>query len=859
MASPGVLGSILIDFSTKGSFPGEESVSAARVEESALPGALVALNAAKTELETEIRQLSKDSAPDVDTWITHAQSIQNDIETSKQLASRIVRQAEADDKRLEEQEDTRTYVEFMAKEVELNEHLRQALEEMQRLNDQLDDAETLASEGNIMAALNMLGGIVLCFVSRRPNTDYGTEAWETISEVSPDTTVRAMKILNQRCLTLKHAIYEQFEIIFKALVVVNMDDRAITINQTIPSTPMTLTEATDILQRYKEVDKAAKQLWQDLDEAILRPRTELRAAPLPKIQIDENCIRTSEQLADNNIKALFKELESVICFLIENLPSELVKSLSDAMMPTLSARVKDLWLDTAVPASLDEIEKYQKALVQVQEFAKTLEVLGWPESHSFHRWVEDAHKNWLNKKKETVLDWTRNELSLGLGTPQVAERVQKKMVPRDEGMQITATSNAVDDAWDAAWDSDKEDSSPVEDERLPRDRPERNRGSLEEEQRNSSMTSTPLVPEEDDPADAWDWNDEDAADEAAVDPDASEPATTRDVSVVAQQNSNTELRQVVISEKFQTSSIPQAILKAVIGVLNDGAILTQPKNESLPISPAAPGLFNLPTLLLAEYRALSPLYYAENMNGNMYLLNDTVWLSDQLQDFAAQWKEREDIPERAVRMIKIDPEINKLISFGNRAYTNELIAQRTIIHDLLAGTQNFFQQEKDEIKDGIRFVIQQVRERNKAWFDIIPWSSCASATGSLVNAVASKLITDIFELPNIGVDEAEHIATIISKVEGLDDLFIKPGQHGANAVPLTGQFADKWFKLSFLNQVLQSNLADIKYLWTESELSYYFTAEEVVDLIGLSFENNTNVRQTIKEIKANPTPKEGSE
>lgn len=151
------------------------------------------------------------------------------------------------------------------------------------------------------------------------------------------------------------------------------------------------------------------------------------------------------------------------------------------------------------------------------------------------------------------------------------------MVPRNEGMQITATSNAVDDAWDAAWDSDKEITSPVEDERLHGGSPERNRSSLDEERRHSSMTSTSLVPEEDDPSDAWDWNDEDAADEAAVEPAASEPATTRDALDVAQQNSNTELREVVISEKFQTSSIPQAILKAVIGVLNDGAILTQPK------------------------------------------------------------------------------------------------------------------------------------------------------------------------------------------------------------------------------------------------------------------------------------------
>jgi len=64
---------------------------------------------------------------------------------------------------VEEQEDNRAYVEFMTKEVELNDHLRQALEEMQRLNDQLDEAETLASESNIIAALNILGGIVLCF------------------------------------------------------------------------------------------------------------------------------------------------------------------------------------------------------------------------------------------------------------------------------------------------------------------------------------------------------------------------------------------------------------------------------------------------------------------------------------------------------------------------------------------------------------------------------------------------------------------------------------------------------------------------------------------------------------------------
>jgi len=62
-----------------------------------------------------------------------------------------------------------------------------------------------------------------------------------------------------------------------------------------------------------------------------------------------------------------------------------------------------------------------------------------------------------------------------------------------------------------------------------------------------------------------------------------------------------------------------------------------------------------------------------------------MWLSDQLQDFVQQWKQRKDIPERVYGMIKLESEIKKLKSFGNRAYTNELVAQRTIINDLLAG------------------------------------------------------------------------------------------------------------------------------------------------------------------------------
>lgn len=180
------------------------------------------------------------------------------------------------------------------------------------------------------------------------------------------------------------------------------------------------------------------------------------------------------------------------------------------------------------------------------------------------------------------------------------------------------------------------------------------------------------------------------------------------------------------------------------------------------------------------------------------------------------------------------------------------------------GPQNFFQQDKSEIENGAKVVTRLIREKAEAWNKILTWSACASAVGSLVNTIATKLITDIFELPTIGVDDAALIAEILTLVEALDDLFIKPptpnnSKNGNQEPPmsLTAQFVDQWLKLSFLNQVLQSNLVDIRFLWKESDLSLYFSREEVVDLIKLSFENNEKVRGIIREIMEGELPRKG--
>jgi len=168
---------------------------------------------------------------------------------------------------------------------------------------------------------------------------------------------------------------------------------------------------------------------------------------------------------------------------------------------------------------------------------------------------------------------------------------------------------------------------------------------------------------------------------------------------------------------------------------------------------------------------------------------------------------------------------------------------------------------KNSLNSSIDPVISHVREQAAVWRGILPYSAWASAAGSLVNTIATRIISDVFDLTDISVDEAERIATVISRVEAMDSMFMKndiPGNNttGEDQIPMTSRFADKWMKMKFLSEVLQSNLAEVKFLWFESDLSIYFTVDEVVELVGLSFEKNQAVRGAIREIREKPFPKE---
>lgn len=279
---------------------------------------------------------------------------------------------------------------------------------------------------------------------------------------------------------------------------------------------------------------------------------------------------------DRTIKTLFADLEAVIRFLNERLPPEIAESLSRRMMPVICSRILEEWLDTAIPASLDDMVDYQKALAQVGDFATKLDEIKWPGADSLYDWVANAPKTWLSKRRETALDWTRNQLSLGIGEPQYAERIETRMVARDDGHHIATTGNTINDEWDAGWDDDEPE--PVQPEQNGQFHGHvKNRSSFEEERRVSEVT-TPIDAgeNEDDAADAWGWGDDDGAEEEAPNT-ASDLAAAQSSAPALARRITPETREMTLSEKYWTSSLPQPVYTTVVQIYNDGAQLTKPE------------------------------------------------------------------------------------------------------------------------------------------------------------------------------------------------------------------------------------------------------------------------------------------
>lgn len=505
--------------------------------------------------------------------MANAQSVQDDINRSKRLANDIVRQAEEpvlSGAAIQEAEDKFT---FLQAELAYNQRVQEALRGIKNVNQILDKVEAARDERRILDALRLL-----------------ERSWAALDALPAGQSVRVRRLLDLRAFELKSNVHDVFDHVWKTLMKVDTAARTLYFSAKTESEAMSLSDAVIGLQAYKEVDQRMSQLWHDIDQAVVGPRMDIDHPGAPAIVVDGDTLRAEGQ-ADKSIDSLFQDLDRLFSYFAERLPQDLIESLSALMMPEVVSRIISVWLDSAVPASLQEMEKFEEIMAAARQFCARLEELKFSGFNELQDWVENAPRVWLAKCRETALDTVRTRLSEGLGSPKQVERVEKQMVSRAEGQGLVAApataaaASAEDDDWGAAWDDEGE--QPDDPAREP----------------SQANTNAAAVGVEDDAADAWGWGEggeevegdtQEAAEiqpnqpnNADADDDAGDAWGWGDEDAPAEQpDRNTarrpstapaapEQREMTLKETYNISSMPEPVLQLIFAILEDGATLTQ--------------------------------------------------------------------------------------------------------------------------------------------------------------------------------------------------------------------------------------------------------------------------------------------
>ncbi|PHH79498.1 hypothetical protein CDD80_4609 [Ophiocordyceps camponoti-rufipedis] len=825
------LSEVIVSFCLQGSFP-DDIGKIAPVSGTDLRPTIEALASCKKQLEADIQTINQETLTNVSSWVSNTKKLQDDMIRSKSIANDILWQAEAPQASGQAVQDAEAKADFLCREVQYVQQLHGVLASLCRISRLLSDVERVNGEGRALESLRLL-----------------EQAWEALNNVGLQSGVQAL-----------------FDRQWKSLISFDVESGKFAVYSNVDSGTISLDQAAMGFKAFKEMDERMEQLWRSLDAAIISPRMDKSKTALQAIETEADELRLGGQ-TQGSIDALVSDMRRVFTFLAGKLPAELLKSLSGIIMAEFVPKIIQQWLNPAVPSSLAGLSGFEDMIRLVDGFCAFLTDKGYTGFDELKDWATKAPTIWLDKCRETALSEVRTRLMQGLGASKMVEKVERQMVSLTEGKELATTgagAAADKDDWGAdwgdAWD-DNADEGPGPQESSPRPAGARTGQKSEDDgadawgwdedatDQTATVKSEATAQAEDDSAEAWGWGDEDAG--------VKSTAAGEGTGAASVPRRERKTRELVLRETYHISSMPDPVLELISTILEDAATVTKEGGEHQLVASTAAGLFSIPTLVLALYRAMAPHYYSFDAGGNMFLYNDAMYMAEKLGGIAAAWRQREDLTLRARSMLRLEGEMGTLHSFANRSYGNEMNVQKTVLQDLLGGTQSLMQQE--DMEAAVASGTARIRTLASTWEPILARSVWSQAMGSLADSLARRLLMDVLDMSSIGQEEAYRIAKLIASASELDDLFLPSKLGGsaearANEVPTTAQYAPHWLRLQYLGEVLQSNLNEVRYLWCESELSLYFSADEVVDLIEASFEDNARTRETIREIRAKPQP-----
>ena len=771
----------------------------------------------------------------MDGWISNAKKLRNDIKSSQEDALEIAQQGEQSNVLESTVHDATNKLKLLQEEHAFNHELRASLQQLQALRERLDKIQS-----DILH-------------DRLPEVGDGFSMFQdAIAAASTRSISNVRAALSSKAAQLRSDATERLLAYWNTYIAIDQAGSRVTIKVNPEDTHISLALVAEAMDKLKILDGHVLTLSRAIEQLLIRPRLHVQGnRTVQSLTYDRESIKSGGSTEDLSAKSLFSDLQGLIEFLQERLPPSIIRPLSDHLGSQMITRVVSPWLLSAVPTDLDDLEDFQKTVELVQDFSLRIDNYHWPGKSELDEWTNSIPDVWVRKRYEVVLDRTRKLLATGITSTSTAERTETQVISRND--DVFASKESADD-WNANWSDDEADGNS---ETAPR--PSLSHSAIhedddggawgldEKDQATSAAQRGAIGNEEEDGTDAWGWGDDEEQSSPIARKSAAAKPSEKITNGLSRKFSTDDQQQVTLRETYTITSLPPELLEIIKQVQEDCRLLDNPPHNRSQLGRCGASLKHVPITTLAFFRAISTDAYAMHLCGSMLLYNDCQWLAEQLRH------------TNSFEGSDFDTQAGSLEVHGKRAYSKEMDSQRTIINDLLDGAQGFinctqhpFNQECDV---AVASTVDRIRQLQKQWKDILSHSALLQAIGSLLSTICSKLILEVEDMSDISEPESQQLTKYCSRIGNLEDIFTPQVPDGSSAsdpeiIPLTAAYVASWLKFQYLANILESSLADIKYLWIDGGLSLEFEIDEVIDLIVALFAEGPYRRSAINEIRA---------
>lgn len=723
------------------------------------------------------------------------------------------------------------------------------VEQLRDISTVLDSAEDAALNGHIIHALERL--------------EDANGAFKSLGQFE---STRAVGVLRAKEERLKKAITENVMESWNGLVQIDYTNKKISLKDTIErEAKVDINTVVAALSKLGLLDSSLTRFSRDLDRIIILPRLAVGTAKVAAaFKIAGDDIQIAGSVNDGSVKAALEDIQIIAEYLSTRLPPSVSVTLSAKLVPVIATRLINNLLVPAVPTSTHGVQAFQESLSYVLGLVEFFDELGWSEQNRLTEWVDKSAEIWLAKQKEAAIARVQAIFPKKVTEKKSVERVETQVVSRGDALH--AGHNEQEDDWGADWDEEEpektgaEPNADLEEEDLSAWGEEESE-ALEETGAPDAAKSKPSADEED--ADDWgaDWgddNDTNNAKPAASSQTPTKPKESSKVNGKSPQKASKE-QEVTLRETYTVTAIPDSIMEIILQVIADVETLNSPELVKSAIAPASGGLYLIPSLLLAMYRATAAMHYSKDIAGNMLIYNDCQRLSDRLRNFLIERSEEDTastLPQHLRPSVRLKPkleaDIKHIDGFGKRAYGREMEAQRQILRDHLEDAQGFqgctnvpFATVCD---DAIATTIDRISDVKRQWQNVLSQSALLQSLGSLVSTALTKFINDVEDMSDIAEEESKKLHSYCVSLATLAQHFQSTDDNG-EIRDMVSIYTPNWFKFQYLSEILDSSLADIKYFWTDGGLRLELEGEEVVGLIEALFAPSDHRRRAIAEIR----------